>query len=58
MIVKEPYFKELLYHISNECASLILNGKGAVVGYALANEKDMMKSSSISLYRNNAPIDI
>lgn len=58
MIVKEPYFKEMLYHISNECASLILNGKGAVVGYALANEKDMMKSSSISLYRNNAPIDI
>ena len=58
IIVHDHYHKEALYHISNECISVILNGKGAIVGYALANEKDVMKNGCISLFRNNMPIDI
>ena len=58
IIVRDHYFKEMIYHVSNECASMIFNGKGAVVGYALANGKDMMTKGSFSLFRGNAPIDI
>ena len=58
IIVHDHYHKEALYHISNECISVILNGKGAIVGYALANEKDMMKNSCLSLFRNHTPVDV
>ena len=58
IVVRDRYFKEMVYHVSNECAGMIFNGKGAVVGYALANEKDMMPRGSFSLFRGNAPIDV
>lgn len=57
IIVQDNYFSDTNYHVSNECISVIFDGKGAIVGYALANEKDMMKGC-ISLFYKNAPIDI
>lgn len=57
IIVNDKYFNDTVYHVSNERISVIFNGKGAVVGYALANEKDLM-NGSISLFRKNAPVDI
>lgn len=58
IVVRDHYFKEMLYHVSNECSSIIFNGKGAVIGYALANNKDMMPRGSFSLFRGNAPLDV
>lgn len=57
IIIRSNYFTNATYHIANERISVILNGKGAVVGYAPANETDIL-NGWISLFRNHAPIDI
>lgn len=57
IIVHNRYFEDTIYHISNECISVILNGKGAIVGYAPANEKNML-NACFSMFFNNKPIDI
>ena len=57
IIIQDKYFSDTRYHVSNECISVIFDGKGAITGYALANEKDMM-NGCISLFRQNKPIDI
>lgn len=57
IVVRDSYYSDTVYHVSNECISVIFNGKGAVVGYALANEKDLL-NGSIALFRNGSPIDI
>lgn len=58
IVIQDQYYKDAVYHVSNACISVIFNGKGAITGYALANEKDLLSSGSISLFRENAPIDI
>lgn len=58
IVIQDKYFADTVYHVSNECISVIFNGKGAITGYAPANEKDMLSSGSIFLFRKNAPIDI
>lgn len=57
IVVKDKYFSDTVYHVSNERISVVFGGKGAIFGYALANEEDML-DGSISLFFNNAPIDI
>jgi hypothetical protein len=57
IIISDKYFSDAVYHVSNECISVIFDGKGATVGYALADQKDMM-NGCISLFRQNKPIDI
>ena len=57
IIIICKYFEDTTYHVSNERISVIFNGKGAVTGYALANESDMLHGC-ISLFFKNAPIDI
>ena len=57
IVVKDKYFSDTVYHVSNECISVVFGGKGAICSYALANEEDML-DGSISLFFNNAPIDI
>lgn len=57
IIIQDKYFSDTVYHVSNECISVIFGGKGAIAGYALANEADML-SGSISLFRKNAHIDV
>lgn len=57
IIINDNYFADAIFHTSNERISVIFDGKGAIVGYALANEKDMM-NGCISLFRQNNPIDI
>ena len=57
IIIRDNYYNDAVYHVSNECVSVIFDGKGATCGYALANEADMLHGS-IALYRHNAHIDI
>lgn len=57
IIVEDNYFSDAVYHVSNECISVIFDGKGAISSYAPANETDML-SSSVYLFRNNAPVDV
>lgn len=57
IIIRDNYYNDAVYHVSNECVSVIFDGKGATCGYALANEADVLHGS-IALYRHNAHIDI
>lgn len=57
IIIRDKYYSETIYHVSNECISVIFNGKGAIVGYMPANEKDTL-NSSVSLFRKDSPVDI
>ncbi len=57
IVVEDKYYSDTVYHVSNECISVIFDGRGAIIGYAPANEADML-TSSISLFRKNMPIDI
>ncbi len=57
IVIKDRYFADALYHLSNECISVILNGRGAIVGYAPANEREMM-NGSVAYFHRGAPIDV
>ena len=57
IIIRDKYYNDAIYHVSNECISVIFDGKGAIKGYALANEADMLRGS-VAIYRGDEHIDI
>ena len=57
IIIRDKYYNDAIYHVSNECISVIFDGKGAITGYALANEADMLRGS-VAIYCGDEHIDI
>ena len=49
IIVEKELHEEALYHVSNEGISVIFDGKGAICGYAAANEKDFIQKGYLVL---------
>lgn len=58
IIIEKKLHEEAVFHVSNECQSAIFNGKGALSGYALANEKDYIKQNYLILVHNGKPVDV
>lgn len=57
IIVSGKFYEEAVYHVSNDCMSAVFNGKGTVTGYALANDKSIMKGN-ISYFRSGEAVEV
>lgn len=58
IVIEAKLYERTLYNVSNQQVSVIFDGKGATVSYALANEKEFFQEGCLSLFRNGVPVDI
>lgn len=58
IILEAKLHEKALYNVSNRQISVIFDGKGATVSYALANEREFFQEGCLVLTRNNRPVDI
>lgn len=56
IVVNEKYYKNVNYHVSNNCISIVFDGKGGLGSYSEANKKDYFTNGWVSIYENNKHI--